>query len=67
MNMSNDEYVKARGLLCPVCKSNDIGDYDIDITEDFAHITLMECYNCETRWTSRYKLVGYTLDEPVTE
>ena len=64
MNMTNDEYVKTRGLLCPVCKSNDNTVNDCEYYGG-KHFEYMECYSCGKTWTAEYNLVGYTLDETV--
>jgi len=52
------EYLEA-AHLCPKCKSDEIdgvGGYDAEGDEIFHKV---ECLNCGTTWTDRYKLNGY--------
>jgi len=52
------EHLKA-AHICPKCKSKDIdgvGSYDAEGDEIFHKV---ECLNCGTTWTDRYKLEGY--------
>ena len=51
--MTQEDYAKNRGLLCPVCGANHAIADALDITE-------RSCMNCGAEWTDQTVIVGYT-------
>lgn len=56
--LSNQEYVRSLGVVCPVCQSDNITGGDITVNEGFV-LQDVYCSDCESEWTDRYKLIGY--------
>lgn len=57
--MTSNEYVKAGGTKCPVCQSDSITGYGVEIDENGAtqHVS---CDDCGAEWTDVYKLIAYS-------
>lgn len=56
--MTDEEYVKAKGCQCPVCRSADIEGGETDMGGDSATQEI-SCTACESTWVDVYKLIGY--------
>ncbi len=61
--MTNEEYVKNDGMLCPFCKGTNVG-----VTSPTYHLgnsasAYCECPNCSRRWQDLFKLVGFEAEE----
>lgn len=57
--MSEAEYVEHRGLMCPVCKSENIEAEEVNIDAGTAWQEI-SCKNCNSRWEDSYTLTGYS-------
>ncbi|HBG47617.1 MAG TPA: hypothetical protein DDW94_11615 [Deltaproteobacteria bacterium] len=63
--LTNKEYVKSRGQVCPVCESPGLeacGSLDVDGGTVSQSDT--NCLTCGASWTDYYVLTEYVLDEP---
>ena len=56
--MTDEEYVKAQGCQCPVCRSADIQGDETDMGGESA-TQEVSCNACESTWVDVYKLIGY--------
>ena len=60
--MTDEEYVRAGGLICPICGKE--GPYGVgggfDIDGDYAS-NKMRCPECDSSYYDRYKLNEYLL------
>ncbi len=64
MAMSDQQYVRLKGVKCPFCQSDEIEGHSFDVDENGAHQEI-SCQNCNAAWTDDYKLSGYTVtDDP---
>jgi len=60
MSMSNEDYVKNGGLVCPFCMSDKI--VAVPGSEKFHQTEAWQCVHCENcgrDWDEVYKLSGY--------
>ena len=58
--LTSEEYVARKGIVCPVCQSDDVeitecAQFDGDVCSQQC-----ECEYCCSRWTDLYTLTGYT-------
>jgi len=63
--LSEKEYLRELGQLCPMCKSEDIQTTGVIETDSDCGWQRVECSNCSAEWDDVYKLVGYDLKEKV--
>ena len=56
--MSEKAYVKSGGLVCPVCRSNDIEAEKLSDEGGFASQEV-HCNKCDSCWKDKYTLAGY--------
>ena len=56
--MTDKEYVRQCGAICPSCRSSQIdgGHIEVDGSSAWQEIT---CFECGATWTDVYELVGY--------
>ena len=57
--LTPEEYAERRGLVCPVCESDDLEPGAIETHEGGAEQD-MECCACGATWTDVLNLTGYT-------
>jgi len=57
--MTEEEYAKKDGMVCPVCHSRNISSDAIQ-TSDSELTADVSCLDCEATWTDSYKLSGYS-------
>jgi transposase-like protein len=57
MTMTDEEYVKLRGVRCPFCKSDQIEGEHIEVDAGGAFQDV-SCLGCDRTWTDYYILVG---------
>ena len=60
--LTDKEYVKSKGQVCPFCGSNAIEGDDFDCDEGWA-AQKMKCNDCGRRWFDEYQLIGFTLED----
>ena len=63
MNDKQKKYIKAGGIRCPFCDSEEIdnrGDVQTDLGVAWQDV---ECLECHALWTDQYELVGFETDE----
>ena len=61
--MTNEEYVKQNGLVCPTCHrdgASATGHVQFDVPGFLFEDN--HCPSCGATWTAQYRLVGYTAD-----
>ena len=58
MTLTNEQYVKATGNICPFCSANNITAHQFTAGGDWAYQSVT-CDECEREWTDTYKLTGY--------
>lgn len=56
--LTDEEYVKAGGLVCPACKHDDITAMAPDMDGPVINVPC-SCYNCNATWTDQFNIVGY--------
>jgi len=56
--ISQEEFVRARGSICPVCKSESIDQKTWDNDGDH-HWLIMYCNECGATWSTIYTLARY--------
>ena len=65
MTLTNEEYVKRKGFVCPVCDDRLI---EADIpkrTKDGGLICIVKCHSCKSEWHDIYSLASFEMvDEP---
>lgn len=63
--MTNEEYIKERGEVCPVCRSRNIGHVDdlevVNLIESKPVYVTVTCNDCGRTWTEEYALAGFDL------
>lgn len=58
MTMSQEEYVKKRGLQCPNCASDQLEGDSVEIDAGIAW-QKVSCLDCDSSWTDCYDLTGF--------
>ena len=61
MLLTQAEYLKHGGLLCPSCRSGNISageTFEADTVEGWRNV---HCNDCKTMWQDLYKLYGYEI------
>jgi len=58
--MIQEEYLKHGGCRCPVCGSDNINGFAVDIFSGAAEQECV-CVNCGADWTDHYTLSAYSL------
>lgn len=58
--MTQEEYKKNLGNLCPQCRSWEIEGEGVDIDGDEAHQEVT-CMKCHATWTDTYKLASFNM------
>lgn len=67
MAMSQQQYIKSKGVKCPFCGSEDISGEEVNIDGGSASQSV-SCMECNASWNDHYHLGGYEIDErPETE
>ena len=63
--LSEEEYLRELGQVCPMCKSLDIQSNGAIETDSDYGWQRIECRACDAEWSDVYKLVGYDLSNGV--
>lgn len=63
--MTDAQYVKTKGLCCPVCGSAELEGDSIEIENGTANQEV-SCSVCDSTWVDRYNLASWIPDELVT-
>lgn len=58
--MTNTEYVRAGGTLCPACGSCDISCVREMEMDEGAAQQKVKCDDCNSTWLDHYDLIGFT-------
>lgn len=56
--LTPEQYVERNGDCCPVCLSEGIEGYGVEIEGSTAS-QVVSCHKCQANWIDRYKLLGY--------
>jgi len=69
MSLTEEEYVKKQGLVCPNCNSaNGVSAWDRAEVDDGVAWQDISCNLCNAEWIDNYNLVGYSrLEVPEKE
>lgn len=59
--ISDTEYVKHRGLICPNCKGHGVTTGGPESNDGFLACIFVSCscHDCGAEWTDEYELTGY--------
>lgn len=58
-HLTNKQYVKKIGLVCPVCRGEDIEGGPIEVDAGTAWQPI-KCNTCGSTWNDLYNLMGYS-------
>lgn len=58
--LSPSEYAQKKGCICPLCKSEEVEGFSIDVDCDTA-TQEVHCNDCGFGWTDKYLLSGYSV------
>ena len=63
--MTDAEYVECQGLLCPKCRSEDIGPISRPemVADSPILVQEVKCDACDFRWTDEYCLTNFSYNE----
>ena len=62
--MTQEDYVKENGNVCPLCGGHSIQTTSLINLTSIGVDLEVECLDCNKKYTETYKLTGYKKDRP---
>ncbi len=64
--MTDKQYVRSKGMKCPVCRCEDVVGEETDMGSGDAQQEV-SCSSCGSSWYDMYKLTGYSIINDATQ